>query len=218
MANKIKVYIADDHQLLTDSLVDTITDENIEVIGSALEGNSALSDLKKLNPDVVLMDIDLPNLNGLEITKQILEHDESFKVIILTMYLEKSLIEKAIKIGAKGYLPKNCSKDELKKAICEVANGEMYFSSEITTTLALGQGSSTLKYHPNLVKLASILSTREEEVLRGIADGLSNKEIATKLHLSPHTIDSHRKNIMSKTGINNTAGLIRFALKSGLVI
>lgn len=218
MANKIKVYIADDHQLLTDSLVNTITDENIEVIGSSLDGISALSDLKKLNPDVVLMDIDLPNINGLEITRQILEHDESFKIIILTMYLEKSLIEKAIKIGAKGYLAKNCSKDELKKAICEVANGEMYFSSEITTTLALGHSSSTLKYHPNLVKLASTLSAREEEVLRGIVDGLSNKEIAAKLHLSTHTIDSHRKNIMAKTGINNTAGLIRFALKSGLVI
>lgn len=218
MKKKISYYIVDDHQVLTESLHEMLKSEGFESAGSAMEGNTAVREILAFEPDVVLMDIDLPGLNGLDATCEILKVRPETSVVILTMHLEKVLVEKAVKSGVKGYLPKNVSKDVLIKAMREAAAGNRYFSTEVTEALVSGHRSSAIIPGADQLKLAEFLTSREQEVLKEISQGKTNRQIAEMLHLSPHTVDSHRKNIMQKTGVHNTAGLIRFAIKTGISI
>ena len=214
--SETSVYITDDHKLLVEGLQELLRSAGFKLAGISYDGRSAVAEILRGRPDVVLMDLDLPEINGLEALRQILKDWPEARVIIMTMHLEKSLIEKAVQTGARGYLPKNVSKEEFIRAIEELAAGRCYYSPEATRSLAFGTNTRMLSTEPDLVKMAASLSQREEEVLKAIAEGFSNREIAECMHLSVHTIDSHRKHIMQKTGTSNTAGLIRFALKSGL--
>lgn len=209
---ELKILLVDDHQIITDglrSLVNSI--EGMQVIGDANNGKEAIELLKVLDIDVVLMDIDMPVMNGLDATKAIKASPGKTKVIILSMHCESGMVKELIGIGADGYILKNASKEELIQAIQKVAAGQQYFATDVTLSLLNN------KKNPNQTKLDAELTNRELEILKLIADGFSNKEIGEKLFISHRTVDTHRTNLMKKLEVNNIAGLISFAIKKGIV-
>ncbi len=210
---KIRILLVDDHQIILDGLRSLLKGvNNIQVIGDALNGEEALHTLQVLTADLVLMDIDMPILNGIDATMRIKEEFPHTKVLILTVHNESSLIRNLISIGADGYLLKNSCKEELLDAIYKVQSGEKYFSSEVTLSLMQEDNS-----RDELLKSDIEFTKRELDVLRLLADGCTNKEIGEKLFISHRTVDTHRTNIMKKVGVNNVAGLISFAIKNNLV-
>ncbi len=210
---KIRILLVDDHQIILDGLRSLLKGvNNIQVIGDALNGEEALNTLQVLTADLVLMDIDMPILNGIDATMRIKEEFPHTKVLILTVHNESSLIRNLISIGADGYLLKNSCKEELLDAIYKVQSGEKYFSSEVTLSLMQEDNS-----REELLKSDIEFTKRELDVLRLLADGCTNKEIGEKLFISHRTVDTHRTNIMKKVGVNNVAGLISFAIKNNLV-
>ena len=214
MIGKIKVILVDDHQLIIDGLKSLMKNTaEIMVTGEANNGREALRLLDILNVDVVLMDIDMPVMNGIDALKEIKKGKPAIKVIILSMHEESGMIKNLLAIGADGYLLKSTSQDELISAIKKVANGNKYFSTEVTLSLLNGsQGNSQTSKQPS-----EILTSREEEILKLIAEGFSNKEIGTQLFISHRTVDTHRTNLMKKLNTSNIAGLISYAIKSGLI-
>ncbi len=210
---KIRILLVDDHQIILDGVRSLLKGvNNIQVIGDALNGEEALHTLQVLTADLVLMDIDMPKLNGIDATMRIKEEFPHTKVLILTVHNESSLIRNLISIGADGYLLKNSCKEELLDAIYKVQSGEKYFSSEVTLSLMQEDNS-----REELLKSDIEFTKRELDVLRLLADGCTNKEIGEKLFISHRTVDTHRTNIMKKVGVNNVAGLISFAIKNNLV-
>lgn len=222
--SSIQVMIVDDHQVVIDGLQAVLRDlPDIEVVGYANRGDEALQQLPLFNPDVLLLDIDMPGMNGLVMLERLRREDVLDKapaVIILSMHLEASVIRDAIAKGANGYLPKNANASMLGEAIRSVATGQPWFAPEVTLALSGGGGATPSPDGENTAsdaaKLAS-LSEREREILAAIAEGQSSREIAESLFLSPRTVDTHRSNLMRKLDIHKVAGLIRFALKQGLV-
>jgi len=211
--NEIKILLVDDHQIRIDgikSLLDNV--ENIKVAGEANNGMEALNTLKVLTVDLVLMDIDMPKMNGIDATKHIKEEYKNTKVIILSVHCERAMIKSLVEIGADGYLLKNSSKEELLDAIYKVAGGEKYFSSEVTLSLL------NPEINPSKSSKHTIDFTRRElDILKLLVDGYTNKQVGEKLFISHRTVDTHRTNIMKKAGVNNVAGLISFAIKTRLV-
>lgn len=188
------------------------TAEGIKVIGIASNGRELLRLLDILETDIVLMDIDMPVMNGIDAMLEIKRLQKPVKVIILSMHEEKTLVKKMTDLGAKGFLFKNSDKEELLAAIKRVYSGGQYFSSSLTYNLLV---NSQLESNQSPSPFA--LTEREIEILKLIASGLSNKEIGDQLFISHRTVDTHRTNLMKKLEINNIAGLIRFAIKNGYV-
>lgn len=214
MINKIKVLLVDDHQLILDGLRSLMKNSaEIVVTGESNNGRDALHLLGILNVDVVLMDIDMPVMNGIEALKEIKRVKPGVKVIILSMHDESGMIKNLMAIGADGYILKSTSQDELIRAIKKVAEGEKYFSTEVTLAL-LNNTQNTLQ---KSTLHGEILTLRELEILKLIAEGFSNKEIGTRLFISHRTVDTHRTNLMKKLNTGNIAGLISYAIKSGLI-
>lgn len=219
MPDVTTVLIVDDHQLVLDGLAALVNDLNdFELIGTANNGKEALKLTKALQPDIVLMDIDMPVMNGLEATARIKEDFKDTAVIILTMHNERSLIKKVMDLGADGYLLKNSDREDLSEALMKVASGKNFFSSDVALALLNEDGKSSSKFssHSDALEL-SRLTEREIEILKLIADGSSNKEIADALFISHRTVDTHRTNLMKKLDIHNVAGLIKFAINNGLI-
>lgn len=209
----IRVIITDDHQMVLDGLKSILeTAEGIKVIGLASNGRELLRLLDILETDIVLMDIDMPVMNGIDAMLEIKRLQKPVKVIILSMHEEKTLVKKMTDLGAKGFLFKNSDKEELLAAIKRVYIGGQYFSSALTYNL-LGNSQLESSQTPS----PFTLTEREIEILKLIASGLSNKEIGDQLFISHRTVDTHRTNLMKKLEINNIAGLIRFAIKNGYV-
>ncbi len=207
----INIAIADDHQLVIDGLQSILQDvADFHIKGIAHNGEEALRLVDVLKIDVLLMDVDMPVMDGIKATKQIKKEFPETKVLILTMHDEKSIIKMLMEIGADGYLLKNSSQEELSLAIKNVASGKKHFSSEVTMALLK---PDTEVVNDNLQDLTE----REIEILRLVAEGYSNKEIGEKLFISHRTVDTHRTNLMKKLDVRNIAGLIRFGLKNGLV-
>ena len=209
----------DDHQLVLDGLTSMVAEmSNFEIIGSARNGKEGASLVLSLKPDIVLMDIDMPIMNGLEATRRIKESKLNSKIIILTMHNEASLIKKVMEIGADGYLLKNADREEFYDALQMVAKGKPYFSAEVTQSLLNPNAAKQSSFHvdPDSIQLSK-LTEREIEVLKLIAEGYSNKEIGEKLFISHRTVDTHRTNLMKKLDAHNIAGLIKFAIKNGMV-
>lgn len=212
----IKIIITDDHQMVIDGLKSILDNsEGVKVIATANNGRELLRLLEIIDTDVVLMDIDMPVMNGIETMQAIKNSNKSCKVIILTMHEERALVKKMTDSGAKGYLFKNSDKEELLLAIKRVHEGGVYFSSALTLNL-LG-AEKIEKGSTSEGNVAYMLTDREIEILKLIASGLSNKEIGDQLFISHRTVDTHRTNLMKKLEINNIAGLIRFAIKNGYI-
>ncbi len=211
---KVKILIVDDHQLIIDGLISLLKNrEDILVAGVANNGREALQMLKVVDPELVLMDIDMPVMNGIDALREIRKTNPSTRVIILSMHEEAGMIKNLVALGADGYLLKSCSQEELLRAIDSVTMGQPYFSRGVTLSL-LNTKDPGLQ---SSFQQTEALSDRETEVLRLIAEGFSNKEIGVKLFISHRTVDTHRTNLMKKLNVSNIAGLISYAIKKGLV-
>jgi len=217
VSGKINILIVDDHQLFIDGLKSLFaTEADFIVAGYANNGKEAIQLLETTPADVILIDIEMPLMNGFDTAEHIIRKYPGIKIIALTTHDEKSIVRKMIDAGASGYLLKNIDKTTLLEAIHTVLEGRLYLSSEITVSLN-SLRDPLEKEAGNREPAMDLLSAREVEILIQIANGKSNNKIAEELFLSPKTIDTHRTNIMQKLSINNVVGLVRFALKNGLV-
>jgi two-component system response regulator NreC len=212
----IRVLVVDDHQVVREGFCSLLEKQSdIEVVGQAGEGRTAIQMNRELLPHVILMDITMPDMNGIEAAHQIHNEFPDTKIIILSIHSNKEYVEKALKSGVRGYLQKDCAFDELVTAIRTVISNRIYLSSDITDVVVedyLNQRKSTEKKEVS----SDILTSREREVLQLIAEGHSSKEIADKLTVSVTTIDTHRKKIMDKLNIHNLAHLVKYAIRQGL--
>lgn len=215
MSEKIKVVLVEDHTIVREGLRPLLEGKGIHVVGEAADGQEAVKIVKQLRPDVVIMDIYIPRLNGIEATKRILKNQPDMKVIMLTIHDEPPFVYKSFEAGAKGYLVKEAPLEELLDAINRVMRGEKYLSANFPRGM--------LENYEKLVKRGkkvdefSQLTRREREILNYIAEGYTSPQIAEMLYLSRKTVENHRANIMEKLDIHDTAGLVRYAIKIGLV-
>ncbi len=204
--------LVDDHTLVTDGLKALLgNDANFEIKGVAQNGKEAIDMLKALKVDIVLMDVDMPEMNGIDAVKFIKKNLPDIKVIMLTMHDEKAVIKQLKDIGADGYLIKNSPKAELINAIKSVAAGDQYFSENVNEVL------QRIDEKPSVSAELEGLTEREIEIIALIAQGLSNKEIGEKLFISHRTVDTHRTNLMTKLNLHNVAGIVRFAMQNNLL-
>ncbi len=210
----IRVFLADDHVVVRDGLRALLEkDKNTSVIGDAANGREAVRMVQELCPDVVVMDISMPELNGIEATQQIMENYSSTKVIILSMHSSKRHVMRALKAGARGYLLKESAGQEVVKAVNAVYSGKRYMSQRITDLII---DSSYLKKGGQEQAPLDLLSSREKEVLQLVVEGKSSAEIAGIIYLSPKTVETYRSRLMQKLGIRDLPGLVKFAIKQGV--
>ena len=212
--SEIKVLVTDDHQIIVDGLKSLLNNSaDFKVIGEANNGREALKIIENVEVDVVLMDIDMPVMNGIETLKEIRRRQLEVKVIILSMHHEAGMIKSLIDLGAMGYLLKSSPQEELAAAIRKVATGQQYFSTQVTLSLLNKPQNSNNTESES----AGLLTERETEIIKLIAEGFSNREIGAKLFISHRTVDTHRTNLMKKIQVENIAGLISYAIKNGIV-
>ncbi|HEY4786994.1 MAG TPA: response regulator transcription factor [Bacteroidales bacterium] len=206
----IKILLADDHKIFRESLRKLLAAEGIaEVIAEAGDGKQLLDILEKHNPDLVLMDISMPVMDGIESTKKALEKYPDLKILTLSSFGDEKYYYKMVEAGVKGFVLKNSGISELEQAIKEVASGGSWFSNELLQKVIISISKSPSKENE--------ISDRESEVLKFICDGLTNDQIAEKIHLSPDTVKWHRNNLLTKTGCNNTAALVLYSIKNKLI-
>src|SRR5580765_2086601 len=206
MSDKITVLLVDDHALVRRGFRRMLDDDQtLEVVGEASNGAEAVRLAAKLNPQVIVMDCQMPELNGLEATRKILQSRPDTAILMLSMHSEETLVRQALEAGARGYVLKNANDLDLARAIKGVAAGKSVLDPQV-------QRGETLKGERE-----SALTTRELEVLQHIVAGKSNKEIASELNLSANTVAVHRANIMDALGIHKTAELVVYAIRNGLV-
>jgi two-component system nitrate/nitrite response regulator NarL len=205
---KIHVLIVDDHPMVLEGMKALLSNFTyITVAGTASDAFEAMRMLKANPVDIVIVDINLPEVSGIELTARIKKEFPAIKVLAMSTFKERSYISQMIKNGASGYLVKSASKEEIEAAILSANEGKLYLSLDINAT------DLTSDMTPDV----PVVSRREKEVLQLIVDGLTNPQIAEKLFISLHTVDSHRKNLLAKFNVNNTASLIRIAIKYNLV-
>jgi DNA-binding NarL/FixJ family response regulator len=209
-----KLLIVDDHPMLLNGLRQALSEHsNLTLAGETATGEEALNLARKLTPDLVVMDIHLPDLNGIEATRKILKAQPSIKVLIFTRDPNRKLVQEALQAGASGYVLKTGKVEELIHAIEEVMAGNLYLSAEVSAEI-VEDYQKTLTGKVDSSK--PVLSKREKQLLRLIAMGLRNKEIASELKLSPNSIETYRARLMKKVGYRNTAELVRFAIREGI--
>ena len=215
--SKIKILLADDHQIVLDGLKSLLSDINdFEVIGAVINGKDAVDFIAtKEKPDIAVLDIDMPVMNGINATREIKKNFNGVRVLTLSMHNEKGVIQTLMDAGADGYILKNSSREELEKGIRAICRGETFFSTDVTMSL-LNQ-STEITANNELPEEVKDLTEREVEILKLVAEGYSNKEIGERLFISHRTVDTQRTNLMKKMDVHNVAGMIRIALKSGLV-
>lgn len=215
---KINVFVVDDHQIFLDGIVSLLTDEpDIRISGTAHNGKQALEKIKSSKTDVVLMDINMPVMDGIEATKHLRQSNPDIRILMLTMYNEPRFIKESLEIGAKGYVLKNISKDDLVKAIHTVYQDKPYLDNEAQEKLINSISSKEEEDTRDYDELAAQITQRELEILQLIALGLTSQDIANKLFISKNTVETHRKNMLAKLNVNNTAALLKIAYKKGLV-
>lgn len=213
---KIKVILVDDHAIVRDGIKSLISVEEIEVINEASTAAEFFSLLKIEQPDIAILDISLPDISGIEITKKLSAEFPAIKVIILSMHLNEDFIFNAVKAGAMAYLPKNTNRKELITAILKVADGEDYFTEPVSNII-LKSYIKKAKSNPENELSENALSKRELEILKLFAEGKSNKEIADLLFISCRTVESHKNHIMQKLELKSTVELIKFAIKNNII-
>lgn len=213
---KGKLYLVDDHQLVIDGIISLVEGSGQwEVIGYANSGTEALQKIPILRPDIILMDLEMPHMNGLQCTEKLLVQNPDYKIVILTFHHEKSLVQKMVRMGIAGYIIKNSPRQEFLTGLQLIYKGSKFYSSQLTESM-LEVAPLTVRKESN-VKLLALLSPREREVLQLIAEGISTREIADQLNLSAGTVETHRKNLLKKLNARNSAELIRMALTEGLL-
>ncbi len=199
----INIIIADDHRIIRDGLSKLLDkDDSINVIGQAANGREAFNLAKEKTPDIVIMDIGMPVMNGIESTRQIVSELPNTKIIALSMHYDKQFVLGMLKAGVKGYLLKDCAGSELVNAIKTVYNNNTYFNQDITNMVINDDSEINL-------------TNREKEVLQLLAEGNSTKQIASELYISVKTVEAHRANIMQKIKISNLPGLTKYAIRNG---
>ncbi|MEQ1884003.1 MAG: response regulator transcription factor [Bryobacteraceae bacterium] len=210
------VLLVDDHKIMRDGIRAILSrDPELKVVGEAENGSDALQFVKNHQPDLVLMDIGLPGLNGVETTSEILRHHPDCKVVILSMYEDENTVVGAIRSGARGFILKKVSDSDLLEALRVIVAGGAYLSPQVSDRLLTRIQKGDLDSKPATGVLSG-LSPREVQVLRLVAEGKTSKEIATMLDLSEQTVRSYRKTMMKKLGVNNVAGLTQLALSAGV--
>lgn len=207
---EIKIILVDDHKILRDGLRNVIEKKaNLQVVGEAQDGREAVKLCRELKPNVVVMDVSMPGLNGVEATKQITQENTDIKIIGLSMHSNKRFITGMFKAGAYGYLLKDSDSEELIDAIDSVARNKKYISNRIS-------GIILHEFLASIPEEKSELSSREKEILQLIAEGKSSKDIGEMIFVSSKTVDAHRKNIMDKLELRTIPELTKYAIKSGL--
>jgi DNA-binding NarL/FixJ family response regulator len=210
------VLLVDDHKIMRDGIRAILSrNADFRVVGEAETGADAILFIKKNRPDLVLMDIGLPGLNGVETTAEILRHHPECKIVILSMYDDENSVVGAIRSGARGFVLKKVSDNDLVEALRTVARGGAYLSPQVSDRLLARIQKGDLEAKPAPAALSG-LSPREVQVLRMVAEGKTSKEIAVLLDLREQTVRSYRKTMMKKLGVNNVAGLTQLALSTGL--
>ncbi len=210
----IKVLLVDDHKIVREGLRSLLEKEgDIKIVAEADNGRTAAQRATEMLPDVVVMDIAMPEMNGIEATRRITAENPEIRVLALSMHSARRFVSEALSVGAKGYLLKDCAADELVRAIRTVAADKIYLSPDITDQIV----KDYVKNLPDSPPAAlNMLSTREKEVLQLIAEGRNTKEIAFTLNVSIKTIETHRQQIMKKLNLQSVAGLTRYAIREGL--
>lgn len=210
----IKIFLADDHELIRTGIRNLLgSNKDFLIVGESGDGEETIRKVREVKPDVVVIDISMPGMSGIEVTKHLREKYPNVKVLVLTMHENVEYVYQIYKSGAGGYLLKNAGKEEISSAIYAVARGEKFFSPRISELMISGymkQAERRDSQSPD-----STLTKREEEVLRLIAKGLNNQQISSQLFISPRTVDTHRTNIMQKLDIHDVANLVRYALENG---
>ncbi len=213
---KYKIIIVDDHDILRDGLKFTFAQIDFaEVIGEASNGKDFLKLMETAKPDIVLMDISMPEMDGIEATKEILKIIPDLKIIALTMFGDEEYYFKMVHSGARGFVLKKSGIEELKNAIETVASGENFFSNELLRNIIVN--ITDKKFKQEISSTPANLTKRELEVLQEICNGLTKKEIGEKLHISPKTVEGHRNNLLTKTGSKNTVSMVIYAIKNKLI-
>ena len=211
---KIRTVLADDHTMVRQGFRRILeADEAIDIVAEAGDGRTALDAVTRLAPDVAILDISLPELNGIEVTRQIGKSAASTKVLILSIHADDGYVRHALHAGARGYLLKDADDLDLLRAVAAIAGGGAYFSPSVGRTVLDSYLAATSTQRDEL----DVLSAREREILQLIAEGKSNKEVAKVLDVAVSTVESHRKHLMDKLDLHNTAELVRFALRKGII-
>ncbi len=207
----VKVLVADDHQILREGLVSLLAKAGLTVVGEAADGRTVVQLARQLKPNVVIMDIAMPELNGIEATRQIVSEVPGVKIIALSMHADKHFVRGMLQAGASGYLLKYCASQELVQAIRAVLNHQMYLSPGITELVV-----EDFKAATGDTSAFSVLSPREREILQLYAEGKISREIAGTLHISLKTVEAYRRQIMEKMDFKSFADLIKYAIREGL--
>jgi DNA-binding NarL/FixJ family response regulator len=217
---KIRILLVDDHRLLREGLAAILTNvEDMEIVGSLDSGEETVTQTPLIKPHVVLMDVVMRGMTGIEATRWIKEQNKTVKVILISSEIKKELVEAGIQSGIDGYLPKDVSKATLIEAVRTVVNGGRFFSEAITSLVFedfFNKKRATLL--TGKITSSNDLTKREQEVLAGLASGKGNREIAEELFISVKTVDTHRSHILEKLGLKNNAELVRYAIKNNLIV
>jgi len=211
---KYNIILADDHEIFLESLSALIeAEENLHVVSCVNNGRDLVSKVKESKPDLCIVDMDMPEMNGLQASEILLKSFPDLRILVLTMHKEKSLVKKMMSLGIKGYLIKTCDKEEFLFAINRILKNKTHFSEEIIETIV---SEPKISGDNSGISKIALLSQREKEIIRLLCKGLSNNQIAGKLFISSKTVDNHRTNLMHKLDVHNVVELIRFCLKHGL--
>lgn len=214
--SKSKILIADDHAMIRDGIKSLLSrDKELTVVGEAVNGHEAVKKFSELKPDLLILDISMPDLNGMDVARKIVQHDSQARIIVLSMYDDEDYINQCVESGVKGYVVKNETSDELAHAVKTVLGGQTYFSRQVQKVIFNKYTNSVgrKKEKETDVKLTS----REIEIVRLISDGMTSHQIADKLFISPRTVETHRANLMKKTNSKNAIELMKKVEKMGLV-
>ena len=214
--NKVRILIADDHGIVRKGLrLQLEQHEEFQVVGEASDGREAVRLAEELSPDVIIMDIAMPNLNGIQATTQLVKKNPSLGVIMLSMHSDESYLTRTLTAGAKGYLLKDSADRDLYRAVQSVSEGKPFFSPSIAKTL-LEDYMRQLQQR-GLQDSYDLLTDREKEILQLLAEGKSNKEVAGQLNLSPSTVETHRTRIMQKLDLHSSADIVLYAVRKKII-
>jgi len=213
---KMKILLADDHDIVRAGLKSLLERQHdVDIVGEAADGRQVVRMAEELNPSIIVMDIAMPRLNGIDAAAQILRHNADTKIIILSMYADEEFLVRALTAGVKGYLLKDAVQEDLLRAVRAVATGRSFFSPAIAQALA--EDYVRQLQHKGLEDSYQLLTEREREILHLLAEGKSNKEVAAILNVSPYTVETHRTHLMQKLNLHNTAEIVLYAVRKKIV-